>query len=74
MQPRFFGLQALGALRDDLAFVPRMLADAVGLHPLGLNVYGVKPGAAVAQGHPLDRSPPSCRTKFEKSCRRRWQL
>ena len=39
---RFFGRQAVGALRDDLAFLPRMLADAVGLHVLGLNVYGVK--------------------------------
>jgi len=41
---RFFGLRAVGALRDDLAFVPRMLADAAGVHVLGLNVYGVKRG------------------------------
>ena len=44
LQLRFFGLRALGALRDDFPFMPRMLADAIGLHVLGLNVYAIKRG------------------------------
>jgi SAM-dependent methyltransferase len=39
---RFFGLEAAGSSRDDLGLLPRVLADAAGLHLLGLNVYGVK--------------------------------
>jgi SAM-dependent methyltransferase len=43
LKMRFFGVEAIGGLRDDLALVPRVLADAVGLHLFGLNCYGVKP-------------------------------
>lgn len=39
---RFFGLEAVGGFGDDIELVPRILADAVGLHLFGLNCYGVK--------------------------------
>lgn len=39
---RFFGLEAVGGVNDDFELVPRVIADAVGLHMLGLNCYGVK--------------------------------
>ena len=42
---RFFGLEAVGKTGDDIGLLPRVLADKVGLHVLGLNCYGVKPGA-----------------------------
>jgi SAM-dependent methyltransferase len=44
MRPRFFGFEAVGGLRDDAGLLPRVIADRLGLHLLGLNVYGVKPG------------------------------
>ena len=46
MKLRFFGFEAVGGLSDDAALLPRVLADRVGLHLLGLNTYGVKPGAS----------------------------
>jgi SAM-dependent methyltransferase len=46
MRPRYFGFEAVGGLSDDTSLLPRVLADRVGLHVLGLNAYGVKPGAA----------------------------
>lgn len=39
---RFFGLEAVGGVNDDFELVPRVIADAVGVHMLGLNRYGVK--------------------------------
>jgi SAM-dependent methyltransferase len=39
---KFFGLEAMGGMGDDLSLLPRVLADSVGLHVLGLNCYGVK--------------------------------
>jgi SAM-dependent methyltransferase len=42
----FFGLGAAGSSRADLGLLPRVLADALGLHLLGLNVYGIKPARA----------------------------
>jgi SAM-dependent methyltransferase len=46
MKLRFFGFEAVGGLSDDAELLPRVLADRVGLHLLGLNTYGVKPGAS----------------------------
>jgi SAM-dependent methyltransferase len=46
MRPRFFGFEAVGGLRDDFGLLPRVVADRLGLHLLGLNVYGVKPRVA----------------------------
>lgn len=46
MTPRFFGFEAVGGLADDAGLLPRVVADRVGLHLLGLNTYGVKPAAA----------------------------
>ena len=48
MRPRFFGFEAMGGLRDDAGLLPRVIADRLGLHLLGLNVYGVKPGDSQA--------------------------
>ena len=42
----FFGFEAVGGLRDDAGLLPRVIADSLGLHVLGLNAYGVKRGAA----------------------------
>jgi 2-polyprenyl-3-methyl-5-hydroxy-6-metoxy-1,4-benzoquinol methylase len=39
---RFFGFEAVGGVKDSFELVPRVIADAVGLHLLGLNCYGVK--------------------------------
>jgi len=44
MKARFFGFEAVGGLRDDVGLLPRVVADRLGLHVLGLNAYGVKPG------------------------------
>jgi SAM-dependent methyltransferase len=44
MQLRFFGFEAAGGLRDDAGLLPRVIADKLGLHVLGLNAYGIKPG------------------------------
>ncbi len=43
MKPRFFGFEAVTGLRDDLALLPRVMADGAGLHLFGLNVYGIRP-------------------------------
>lgn len=43
MKPRFFGFEAVGGLRDDVGLLPRVVADRLGVHVLGLNAYGVKP-------------------------------
>jgi SAM-dependent methyltransferase len=43
LRPRFFGFEAVGGLRDDFGLLPRVVADRLGLHLFGLNVYGVKP-------------------------------
>jgi SAM-dependent methyltransferase len=45
MKPRFFGFEAVGGLRDDVGLLPRVVADRLGVHVLGLNAYGIKPGA-----------------------------
>lgn len=42
---RYFGLRALGRSRGDLGMLPRIAADRLGVHVLGLNCYAVKPGA-----------------------------
>jgi SAM-dependent methyltransferase len=42
---RYFGLEAIGGPGDDLGLLPRVAADIAGFHALGLNCYGVKPGA-----------------------------
>jgi SAM-dependent methyltransferase len=42
--PRYFGLESVGGPGDDLGLLPRVAADLAGLHVLGLNCYGVKPG------------------------------
>jgi SAM-dependent methyltransferase len=39
---RFFGFEAIGKLGDDVSLLPRVMADSVGLHVLGLNCYGIK--------------------------------
>lgn len=39
---RFFGLEAIGGIGDDIELVPRVLADMIGLHLFGLNCYGIK--------------------------------
>ncbi len=44
MKPRFFGFEAVGGLRDDVNLLPRVVADRLGVHVLGLNAYGIKPG------------------------------
>jgi SAM-dependent methyltransferase len=46
MTPRFFGFEAVGGLSDDAGLLPRIVADRLGVHVLGLNTYGVKPGVA----------------------------
>lgn len=46
LERRYFGLEAVGSTGDDLALLPRVAVDLVGIHPLGLNCYGVKPSAA----------------------------
>jgi SAM-dependent methyltransferase len=45
MRPRYFGFEAVGGFSDDASLLPRVIADRVGLHLLGLNAYGIKPGA-----------------------------
>jgi len=44
MNLRFFGFEAVGGLRDDVGLLPRVIADRLGVHVLGLNAYGIKPG------------------------------
>jgi SAM-dependent methyltransferase len=39
---RFFGFEAIGGPGDDTSLLPRVLADSVGVHVLGLNCYGIK--------------------------------
>lgn len=41
---RHFGLEAVGKSGDDIGLLPRVLADAAGLHLFGLNCYAVKRG------------------------------
>jgi SAM-dependent methyltransferase len=45
LERRYFGLEAVGRAGDDLELLPRVVADLAGIHALGLNCYGVKPGA-----------------------------
>ena len=45
MEFRFFGPEAVGGLADDVGLLPRVLADRLGVHWLGLNVYAIKPAA-----------------------------
>jgi SAM-dependent methyltransferase len=45
LKHRFFGLEAVGKMGDDLGLLPRVLADLAGLHVLGLNCYGIKSGS-----------------------------
>jgi SAM-dependent methyltransferase len=44
MKVRFFGFEAVGGFSDDLDLLPRVVADRMGLHLLGLNAYALKPG------------------------------
>ena len=45
MQLRFFGFEAVGGPSDDVGLLPRVVADRLGIHVLGLNAYGIKPGS-----------------------------